>query len=216
LSIIYIKSRGQYILEISETGRLGEIVDSVMAGNASLLVGGVNRAVMLDAKGWETRDIQESVVDRAVRGSREAFVETLGINLSLLRRRIRNPALKSETMTLGRVTRTAIVIAYVEGIVDRGVLAEVKNRLKRIDIDNILEGGQIEELIEDNPLSPFCTINHTDRPDKAAAQILGGNLANSGGLLPAVRLQFSSPAAALGGDFCRADGLSPVCRDYHL
>ena len=79
-----------------------------------------------------------------VAGPREGFVETLAINTSLLRRKIKSPALKMQSMKIGRYTNTHVVIAYVEGITNQTLIEEVKNRLQLIEIDSVLESGYIE------------------------------------------------------------------------
>ncbi|MEW5898098.1 MAG: spore germination protein [Bacillota bacterium] len=173
----FIVRQGLCIHQVEYTDRLEKAVNAVLSGDTVLLVDGHATALINVARSWEARSVEDSLTDKVVRGPRESFVETLRTNTSLLRRRIKNPALKIETITVGRVTRTEVAIAYVEGIVQPGLLGEVKERLRRIDIDGVLEGGQIEELIEDNPLSPFCSINHTDRVDKVAAQLLEGRVA---------------------------------------
>jgi spore germination protein KA len=53
----------------------------------------------------------------------------------------------------------------------------VMQRLTRIRIDAILESGYIEELIEDSPMSPFATVESTERPDKVASALLEGRVA---------------------------------------
>ncbi|MCG9969457.1 spore germination protein [Pelotomaculum terephthalicicum JT] len=172
-----IKKRLLPIQQIEETNNLDQVIDAVLAGDAVLLVDGCACAVINDAKGWESRSIEESQTELVVRGPREAFVETLRVNTSLIRRKIKNPNLKIEAMKLGQITKTDIAIVYIKGIVNEQVVTEVKERLNRINIDSILETGYIEELVEDNPLSPFCTVLHTERPDKVAAQLLEGRVA---------------------------------------
>lgn len=172
-----IKQKGLCIHKIDETCRVDRVVDAVLAGDTVLLVDGHSTAIINGSRGFTARPVEDSVTDRLVRGPREAFVETLGTNISLIRRKIKNPALKIETIKIGRVTRTDVAVLYVEGIANPKIVAEVRRRLARIDIDGILEGGYIEEFIEDNPLSPFCTINHTDRVDKVAAFLLEGRVA---------------------------------------
>ena len=66
------------------------------------------------------------------------------------------------------------MLAYIEGLVDPTLVEEVMSRLKRIEIDGILESGYIEEMIEDNPYSPFPQILATERPDIACAYLLEG------------------------------------------
>ncbi len=172
-----IKRSGLCVPEIEETGQVKKAVNAILAGDTALLIDGQDTALLIDTRGWEMRAIEESPTDRLVRGPREAFVETLRINTALLRRKIKNPALKIEALVLGQVTQTDVALAYVEGIANPKIVAEVKNRLGRIVIDGVLEGGYLEELIEDHPFSPFCTINHSDRVDKIAALLLEGRVA---------------------------------------
>lgn len=112
-----------------------------------------------------------------MRGPREGFTETLQTNISMLRRRLRSSRLRLEHFTIGRVSRTDVVIAYLKGIARPEIVEEVRRRLKRIDIDGILESGYIEELIEDHPGSIFSLITRTERPDKVAAGLLSGRVA---------------------------------------
>jgi len=98
-------------------------------------------------------------------------------NITLLRRRIKTPRLKIETMVIGLLTNTEVKVVYIKGIINDQVVEEVKIRLSRINTDAILESGYIEEFIEDEPYSPFSQINITERPDKVAGSLLEGQLA---------------------------------------
>lgn len=172
----FIKQRGLCIHQIKETDRLQYIIHSILSGDTVLLVDGHDTAIINGARGWESRSITDPESEPTVRGSRESFVETLRVNTSLIRRRIKSPDLKIETLRLGEVTNTDVAVTYIEGIVDGKLVAEVKSRLERIKIDAILESGYIEELIEDNPWSPFPTVNHTEKPDRLAAMLLEGRV----------------------------------------
>ena len=81
-----------------------------------------------------------------------------------------------QSMKIGRYTSTNVVVAYIEGIADPPLIDEITNRLKRIEIDGILESAYIEELIEDNPYSPFPQIMTTERPDIACSNLLEGRV----------------------------------------
>ncbi|GAA3330635.1 hypothetical protein GCM10020331_084000 [Ectobacillus funiculus] len=81
-----------------------------------------------------------------------------------------------EAIKVGRLSNTNIVITYLDGVVEPSLVAEVRERLRRIDIDAILESGYIEELIGDNPFSVFPQVNNTERPDKVAANLLEGKI----------------------------------------
>jgi len=173
----FIKQRGLCLQQVKETDRLQDIIHAILSGDTVLLVDGHATAIINGARGWEARAITEPVAEPTVRGSRESFVETLRVNTSLIRRRIKSPNLKIEVLKLGKVTDTDVAIAYIEGIVNDKLVAEVKSRLERIKVDAILESGYIEELIEDNPWSLFPTVNHSEKPDRVAAMLLEGRVA---------------------------------------
>ena len=133
----------------------------------------VDIALATCTKGFPLRNVEEPDTESNVRGPREGFVESFRINTSLIRKRIKSPALKIEEMTMGRQTNTKVGIVYVEGIADRNVVEEVKKRLFSIDIDGVLESGMLEELIMDSPLSPIPTIANSEKPDKIAGKLFG-------------------------------------------
>ena len=163
--------------DVTEKTGCDELVASLLYGNVIFLLDGSNSFLDIDAKGWQTRAIEEPKIDQTVRGPREGFTETLRINTSMLRRKIHNPNLVIEQMVLGKRTRTLICLAYVSGVAPPALVEEVKRRLNLIKIDDILESGYIEEFIEDAPCSPFATVGNSEKPDRVAARILEGRVA---------------------------------------
>jgi len=161
---------------VRETDSFGDIVESISAGNCVIVIDEVAKCLICDCIGWETRSIDEPATEPAIRGAKEGFVETLRTNTALLRRRMRNPRLRIEEYTIGRMCLTRVAIVYLHGLAKDCLVREVRERLGRIDIDGIQESGQLEELIEDAPFSPFPTVLRTERPDKVVANILEGRL----------------------------------------
>jgi len=154
-----------------------ECAKRVAAGDPVLCIDGLDRALNLGLLKWDKRAVSEPQNEPVIRGSKEGFTESAQTNTALLRRRIQRPQLKLEEMRLGRHTQTRVIVAYIEGLVNRGVLDEVKLRLGRIDVDGVLESGYIEGLIEDNPYSPFPQLNVTERVDVVASDLLSGRVA---------------------------------------
>ncbi|MBT9171667.1 MAG: Spore germination protein B1 [Syntrophomonadaceae bacterium] len=167
------------VTNVSETATAPDLTQAlrrVLSGDTALLVDGEERILILGTRFWAMRAVTEPETESAVRGPREGFTETLRVNTSLLRRRIRHEKLRLETMRIGRRTGTDIILAYIADLVNPRVLAEARQRIAAIDTDAILESGYIEEFIEDSPWSVFPQIEHTERVDKAAAAILEGRL----------------------------------------
>ncbi len=156
---------------------LTELIGNVLAGDTALIIDGVAKGLIIGSKGWDKRAISEPQSETVVRGPREGFIENLRTNTTLIRRKIRSENLRVEQLSVGRKTRTKVELLYLDGVADPSVLKKVKQRIKKIEVDSILESGYIEEYIEDHPFSPFATIGYTEKPDVAAAKILEGRIA---------------------------------------
>lgn len=172
-----IKKRLLIVGEVTEASFLGEVITSIVNGNCAIIIENSSRALIASTKGWKQRNIEEPATESLIRGPREGFIEHLRPNTALLRLRIKNPELRIEEMQIGEITGTTVALAYVNNIASPKVVDEVRNRLKRIRTDAILESGYLEEFIEDTPLSPFPQLIRTERPDKAAAGLLEGKIA---------------------------------------
>lgn len=159
---------------IKTINKVGGAIDAILTGDSIFLIDGSNEVLLLSSRGWDTRAVDEPAAEQVVRGPRDGFTENIRTNTTLVRRRIRDPLLRIDSMVIGSKTKTDINLAYLKGTVKDGLVKEVKSRLSKIKVDSILESGYIEELIEDAPLSPFPTIQSTERPDKVAAAILEG------------------------------------------
>lgn len=172
-----LKNRIIAVSDVKETGDLDNFLNHVAGGYCGLLIDDVAKVLVADTRGWAQRSIEEPTTEATVRGGKEGFVETLRTNTSLLRRRVKDPRLRIEECEVGTISKTSVAIAYISGLADEKVVQEVRNRLARINVDSIQESGQIEELIEDAPFSPFPTMLRTERPDKVAGALFEGRIA---------------------------------------
>ncbi|RAV05428.1 spore germination protein [Paenibacillus sp. YN15] len=165
------------VVDIQATRHMQLVTEAMLQGNAALFIEGEEEALLIPAAAWKTRAIEQPLSETVIRGPRDSFVEDLHTNLSLLRRRIHHPMLHMETVVLGTMTQTRIVLAYIQGIMNEDILEEMRRRLAGIKVDAILETGYIEQYIEDAPFSLFPTIANTEKPDIVAARILEGRVA---------------------------------------
>ncbi|MCK9860720.1 spore germination protein [Paenibacillus sp. ATY16] len=156
---------------------LGSLYKNLLSGQAIIMLRGHQYAYCADIREWKGRDVTESTNQTSIRGPRESFTETLRTNTSLIRRKIKDPRLWMETVTIGRMTKTDVTLMYINGLAKPDVLQLVRDRLRAIKIDGILDSGYIEELIEDNKWSLFPTIFNTELPDNVAGQLLEGRVA---------------------------------------
>ncbi|WP_308634572.1 spore germination protein [Paenibacillus silvisoli] len=164
-------------LQTKTADRYSALICDILKAQIAILVDREPLALLIDMKKSEKRAVEEPSLESTLRGPREGFNESLQVNLALVRKRIPSHRLKLEPMEIGKLTRTGVILAYMDGIVDAAVLTEVKNRLAKIEASVILESEYIEEFIEDSPYSPFPQIQNTERPDVIASSLLDGKVA---------------------------------------
>ncbi|PLT35802.1 spore germination protein [Bacillus sp. V5-8f] len=163
--------------KVKSVSEWNQLLLSLMSGETIILIDGLDKALSVKTEGGEKRAIEEPGTQVSVRGSRAGFVESLGTNTALVRRIIKNPNLWMESMKIGKVTKTDVAIMYINGIAKKEIVEEVRSRLRKIEIDSILESGYIEQLIEDQTFTFFPTIYNTERPDVVAGNLLEGRIA---------------------------------------
>ncbi|MDU7475926.1 MAG: spore germination protein, partial [Paenibacillus macerans] len=136
-----IKNRVLPVGSIKEIADAYECARQLIKGYPLLLLEDCDRALLLKIAKWEKRSVEEPQTEPSLRGPREGFTESISTNLSLLRRKIQSVNLKLKSFQFGRYTETEVYVAYLEGIVQPALIREVENRLKRIDMDSVLETG---------------------------------------------------------------------------
>ncbi len=173
----FIKNNALTVGEVKVITDWNGLMLSILSGDTVILINGWTEALSGSTRGGESRGIEEPSSQVVIRGPKDGFSESIGTNISLVRRRIKSPNLWLETMKIGNVTQTDVAIMYIKGIVNDKLVQEVKQRLNDIKIDGVLESGYIEEFIQDETFTPFPTVYNTERPDSVAANLLEGRIA---------------------------------------
>ncbi len=163
--------------EVREVDNPGDLAKSVLSGDAALLLDGEAAALLVSVQGWDKRAIEKPEHKAVMKGPKDSFTETMRVNTTLLRRRLRDNAVKVRAMEVGRVTKTSVAVVYHQQIANPSLVAEVVRRLEAVDVDGVVDSGVLEQLIGDKPLSIFPALQESERPDEVAAAILEGRVA---------------------------------------
>ena len=172
-----LRDHGIATSDFSEAQTWEDILYFIHAGDTAVFVEGFTKVIVIATRGFPNRGIQATETEVVVQGPREAFSEVMRFNTALVRRRIRNANLKVKQSKLGTKSLTDIALMYMEDIVRPEILQEVERRLKYVETEGVSDSGCLEQLIEENWLSPFPQMQLTERPDKAASSILEGRIA---------------------------------------
>ena len=173
----FISKQVLFAGETSVTDRVEDMLRSLLYGDTLLLVDGCTDAITINTKGWRTRGISEPEDERVLQGPREGFDEAALLNLAMIRRKLLTPDLCTELIRVGRRSDTPVFICYLDSLVNKRTLSELKKRIKKLDMDGILDSNYIAEQIRDHPRSLFKTCGSTERPDIVAARLLEGRIA---------------------------------------
>ncbi|MCP3026583.1 spore germination protein [Halobacillus sp. A5] len=172
-----VRDRALSINNIVMVSDWNKLLLTILNGETVILLDGYNEAITANTKGGQTREITEPSTQLVIRGPKVAFTESIGTNVALIRRYIKSPNLRVETQQVGSITKTDTALVYIKGTVNEKVLREVKKRLNKIEVEDIIESGNIEEYIQDNAFTPFPTIYNSERPDAVVGNLLEGRIA---------------------------------------
>ncbi len=164
-------------VQVKRTCKIKEAIDNVAMGGTAFFFEGQREAVLVDAKSFPARTTEEPELERVVRGSRDGFVETLLTNVTLVRRRVRDPRLKLEITQVGKRTQTDICIGYIQDICDMKLVESIRDKIKQVEVDGLpLAEKQLEEAIIGKGWDPYPSVRYSERPDVAAAHLLEGHV----------------------------------------
>ncbi len=173
----YIAKSVLFANDVKKVERVGDILQSILYGEALLLINGSKTALIMDVKGFPTRGINEPQEERILQGPREGFEEAALQNLATLRRKLLTPDLCIESLRVGSRTSTGVYICYLDSLCNPQTVEKIKKKIKEINIDGILDTNYIIEQINGKKLSLFKTSGSTERPDIVAARLLEGRMA---------------------------------------
>ncbi len=145
------------------------------SGFTIIIVDGHNEAIIMETRAELDRGITEATSEPVIRGSKDSFTESHSKNLGLIRKRIKDPNLWFDEIKLGKRTKTRTTIAYINGIADPKKVNQIKKRLEKIDIDGILDSGNIRDYLTPQK-SIFPQIKSSERPDLACQELLNGKI----------------------------------------
>ncbi len=154
-----------------------ECIYNIMSGCILLFIEGCGSAVVFPAQGFQFRSISESYSEENVRGSREGFVEPIRINMTLIRRKLKTRDLVFENYRVGLKSKTDVSVVYLAGRAPGELVRMVRQRLRDITIDLVLESGFIQPFFENKGTGLFSGVGHTERPDTLCAKLAEGRVA---------------------------------------
>ena len=154
-----------------------DLYDNLLNGHIIVLIDGDVRFMMFDCKGWQSRSVGMPVTEKSLWGPKDSFVETIRFNTAMLRRRLRDPRLRFDAHSVGKMTKTDVFVAHIEGLTNPEFVKIANERIKAIDIDTITNAYELIGLIEDKHHTLLPRLIETERPDRVMKALSEGQVA---------------------------------------
>ena len=164
------------IADIAWYESIEEAAQGMLTGDAILFVDGYGKALKIADQGYPGMGVSDSESEKVVRGSNEAFTDSVKVNTALIRKRVRSTRINVEELNGGVRSHTLINLIYMKNLVYPGLVEEIRRRLEAYEIDGVLDSGVLEQLAEERWYSPFPQFQTTQRPDRAAIAMLEGRV----------------------------------------
>jgi spore germination protein KA/spore germination protein len=154
----------------------GMVRDLILGGKTVILLSWDDDYIVVNLKKVEHRAVSEPQIEYTLRGPRDCFVESLNVNLSLIRYRVKDPKLRVKHYKLGRRTKTDVAVFYIEDIANESVVSTIQRRIEAIDIDSIGESGELEIFLQKSKWSLFPQLGVVERSDMACHLLSEGKV----------------------------------------
>lgn len=163
--------------QLEEAKSHQEVIEAVCFGGCGIYIDGLDIAFTVDVKEFPGRSVERPNNELVIRGPQEGFTESLRNNTGLIRKRLMDPNLIVENISVGKRSKTPCSILYVKDLANDSLVAEVRRRLESIDADHVMDTGELEQFIEDNSYFPAPQVMATERPDRVCSMLTEGRVA---------------------------------------
>ncbi|MDQ0202020.1 spore germination protein GerXA [Neobacillus ginsengisoli] len=166
-----------------------DIAQKIFEGELIFLLPEFKLAYSIKVAQLPARSVEEPSTEVTLKGGRDGFVEELQTNVGLIRKRLKTSSLSYDEFVIGTRSKTRVAVLYLRDVISLDLLAQVRSRLKEINVDAVVSSTQIEELITDRTYSLLPLLEYTGRPDYAVSCLLTGRF---------IILVEGSPTATIG------------------
>lgn len=153
-----------------------QMVEYLLDGMVLILFPDCLDYIVVELKSFASKSIEGPELTFTLKGGRDAFVENIDTNLSLIRYRLKDPNIRIFYYRVGKRTKTKVAVIYIEDIVNEVVVQEVKSRIEQIDVDGIVASGELELLVTSRKHNLFPQMGIIEGSDIACGALLEGKV----------------------------------------
>ncbi len=174
-TLAYVKTEIIASVDQADIYDIDDIALKMMLGFAVLVIDGCDTAVGFSVQGFKLRGINQPDNETMLRGAKEGFIESVQINMSLIRKRMKSTNLKFERMYVGEESNTPILLCYMENRVSKNILNRLRLEISEINLKTVMAAGYLRGYFKNRGF--FSNVGMTERPDTVCGKIEEGRIA---------------------------------------
>lgn len=155
---------------------IDDAVERVLQGDTPIFFDGDCECAVCETKGFEKRSVSTPETESVIKGSHEAFNESIRSDITLVRRAVKSPDLVTEMISVGSISGEKCALLYLDNVTDDALVESIKTRLSEVKADYISGCGMVEQMIGDSKWSVFPSMLSTERPERAAQYLNSGRV----------------------------------------
>ena len=155
---------------------LSEVEAEILNGNTIVLFTTDKEYLVIGLRKVEKRRIAPPELTYSLRGPKDAFVEELETNLSLIRYRLKDGNLRIEKKQVGARTKSTVAIVYIEDIANPKLIEEINKCIDGIQTDGVYESGELQQFLQKPKNVLFPRMGIIERSDMAVEVLLEGKV----------------------------------------
>lgn len=174
--VFYLNTHIDFV-QVQVIDKMSDAIRFILSGPLITFIEGYDKVLLIDTRVYPMRSIAEPMTERVVRGNHDGFTETMLMNTTLVRRRLRDPRLRVELFQVGGRSQTDVSLMYLKDVAEEELVDNMRNLIKNIKSDGMMMGEQqIIDIIGNVKWNPYPIARYTERPDVAAMSLLEGQI----------------------------------------
>ncbi|MFZ3590788.1 spore germination protein [Bacillus sp. DJP31] len=164
------------VQDLKSSENFSEVVHLILSGHTAIMIEGSKEVILAVTPKFAQRSVEQPEIESVIKGPKEAFIESLEVNRSLIRKALKSHHLITEKLLFGKEKRNEVSLMYMGDIVNQELLTKVRERVLEIEAEHIQNLSILEQHIEERPYSLVPTVLLTERPDRAVSFLKEGHI----------------------------------------
>ena len=131
---------------IQKEDKFSDVISKVNSGFCALFIDTISTCFCIETRDIKGRSISQPLNETVIHGAHEGFIENIRTNTGLIRKIINNENLIIEQTHVGKISKTAVAICYMQNITNDSLVSEVKYRINNLSIDYITSSRTIRTI----------------------------------------------------------------------